>query len=273
MWVPRHRAAVVIVALSLVAPWSRPAACDEPALTRDEMRQFLLTAEVVASRQTSTGVTRPYRLTLSDGTLTHDALFQAVDERAPRRDFVNGRVEINFIDSYRYNLAAYELAGLVGLEDMMPVTVERKWKNQTGALSWWLPVKMDEGTRLAQKVEPPDSTLWNNQMYRVRVFSALVYDTDRNLTNILISDDWKIWMIDFTRGFRLFKTLAAEADLVRCDRNLLERLKALDADAVARATGSHLEKGEIEALLARRDRIVQHFTRLVAEKGEAVVLY
>jgi len=36
----------------------------------------------------------------------------------------------------------------------------------------------------------------------MRVFSQLVYDTDRNLGNVLISEDWHLWMIDFTRAFR-----------------------------------------------------------------------
>ena len=30
---------------------------------------------------------------------------------------------------------------------MLPVTVERKWGGNWGALSWWLPVKMDEVQR------------------------------------------------------------------------------------------------------------------------------
>ena len=40
-------------------------------------------------------------------------------------------------------------------------------------------------------------------MYKVRVFDVLVYDTDANLTNVLIGEDWKIWRVDFTRAFRL----------------------------------------------------------------------
>ena len=38
-------------------------------------------ARVTAVRESCKGVTRPLRLTLSDGTTTHDASFQAVDER------------------------------------------------------------------------------------------------------------------------------------------------------------------------------------------------
>ena len=39
--------------------------------------------------------------------------------------------ELNFVDSYKYNIAAYQLAELLGLDDMVPVYVERKWKGDT----------------------------------------------------------------------------------------------------------------------------------------------
>jgi hypothetical protein len=47
--------------------------------------------------------------------------------------------ELNFVDSYKFNIAAYQLAELLGLNDMLPVYVERKWHGDTGSLSWWLP--------------------------------------------------------------------------------------------------------------------------------------
>ena len=53
-----------------------------------------------------------------------------------------GRTEINLVDSYKYDIAAYRLAELLGLEDILPVTVERNGEGNWGALSWWLPVKI-----------------------------------------------------------------------------------------------------------------------------------
>ena len=55
-------------------------ASDEPTLTKEQIKQFLLTAKVVKSEHTKKGITDPWRLTLSDGTVTHDASFQAIDE-------------------------------------------------------------------------------------------------------------------------------------------------------------------------------------------------
>jgi hypothetical protein len=181
--------------------------------------------------------------------------------------------ELNFVDSYKYNIAAYALAELIGMDDMLPVYVERKWKGDAGSLSWWLPVKMDELERHKQKLTAPDADAWNNQMYKVRVFDQLVADTDVNLTNVLIGEDWKIWRIDFSRAFRLNKELQDPKALVRCDRQLLEKLKALDANALTEKTSHYLTKDEVKAVMTRRDKIVAQFQKMIAEKGENEVLY
>jgi hypothetical protein len=162
---------------------------------------------------------------------------------------------------------------MLGLEDMVPVYVERKYEGNTGSLSWWLPVQMDEEERTHKNIAVPDADAWNKQMYKVRVFDQLVDDTDPNLTNVLIGPNWQVWRIDFTRAFRSTKDLPRVADLVRCDRQLLEKLKALDASQVAAQTKHYLDKSEVKAVLARRDKIVEHFQKLIAEKGENEVLY
>ena len=100
-----------------------------------------------------------------------------------------------------------------------------------------------------------------------------MYDTDANLTNVLIGEDWKIRRVDFTRAFRLSKELRDPKDLVRCDRQLFEKLKTLDGNQVAEQTKHYLNKDEVKAVIARRDKIVQQFEKLISEKGEKEVLY
>ena len=245
----------------------------EPQLSEEEMRNFLLTAGVVKDKNASKGITGVRRLTLSNGAITHDAAFQAIDEYKSRMEFGDGRSELNFRDSYKYDIAAYELAKLLGLGDMMPVTVQRKYQGKTGAMSWWLPVKMDEAQRLNKKIEPPDREAWNRQMYKMRAFTQLVYDTDRNLGNVLISEDWHLWMIDFSRAFRLHHDLENAKNLVRCDRQLLEKLRQLDRGEFKAKAGAYLTQPEIDAVMARRDVIVKFFEKLVKDQGEAQVLY
>jgi len=249
------------------------AAAPQQALTRDQMAHFLLTAKVVGHKGISKGITSPARLTLSDGTLTHDAAFSRVNEHKPIMQFPGGRTELDFVDSYKYTLAANEVAELLGIEDMFPVTVEREWDHDMGALSWWLDVKMDEGDRLKQQLSPPDAEGWAKQQYTMRVFTQLVDDTDRNVGNILIDKDWKIYLIDFTRAFRRPHELRAPQLLQRCDKNLLTHLRDLKVEDVKARISKWVPPREIESMMARRDALVALYDKLIAERGEARVLF
>lgn len=264
--------AIAAVSFLLFTVASAPAA-DESSLTKEQITHFLQTAPVIKSKPSSKGVTHPWRLTLSDGTITHDGSFQPIDEHKSEQKLESGKLELNFVDSYKYNIAAYRLAELLGIDNMLPVYVERKWEGKTGSLSWWLPVKMDESERVAQHIQPPDPDKWNDQMNRVRVFDELVYDSDPNLTNLLIGEDWTIWRVDFSRAFRVNKDLRSPKDLIKCDRNLLEKMQALKADELAASTKGYLTKAEVNAVMARRDKIVAIFEGLIAQKGEQQVLY
>jgi hypothetical protein len=269
---PLFAASLWVVAAAFPVSLRAQTSSNEPSLTEEQKKDFLLHAKVVRSHQLGKGITNPWRLTLSDGTLTHDAAFQSVDVHKSVEHLPSGD-ELNFVDSYHYDIAGYELAKLLGLDNMVPVTVERKWQGEPGALSWWVAWKWDEGMRSKQKLEPPDADAWNKQMYKIRVFDELIYDTDPNLTNVLITEDWKIWRIDFSRAFRRLRTLRRPQNLEQCDRQLLEKLRKLDYDEVLARTKPHLNKLEVEALMARRDKIVDYFQKLAAQKGESAVLY
>jgi hypothetical protein len=277
-WMRSALVALLLASLVPVSSYAQAAvAAPAPELTVEQQKTFLKSAKVIRSRSTSKGVTAPKRVTLSDGTVTHEAIFQAVDEKKTVAQLGGGgrqsTTELNFVDSYRYNIAAYALSGLLGLDHMMPVYVERRWNGQTGSMGWWVTTLMDEGERLKKKIQPPNSMDWNYQMYRMRVFTALVRDTDRNLGNVLITPEWKVMMIDFTRAFRLQPELEHTKDLNRLDRTLLPKLEALERTAVKKAVGDSLTTSEIDAMLKRRDLLVAHFKKLIAEQGEEKVLY
>jgi hypothetical protein len=263
---------IMLAIISILIRNATPAADDTP-LSKEQIKQFLLTAEVIASKESKKGVTHPTRLTLSNGTITHDASFQHTDEHRTEMKLESGTTVFNFVDSYKYNIAAYTLSEMLGLDDMLPVYVERKWQGHSGSLSWWLPVKMDDADRVEKQITPPDQEAWNKQMYRVRVFDELIYDTDANLTNVLIGSDWQIWRIDFTRAFRTAKDLHKPADLVQCERHLFEKLKALKGSELQERTKKYLTNEEVQAVMARRDKIVARFETLIKEKGERDILY
>lgn len=244
-------------------------------MSRAEMRAFLLNAPIVGERKTTRGITAPKRLTLSDGKVTRDAGFQSVDTIIPSSERTNplDRFESNFADAYRYNLAAFALAELLGIGDMMPVHVERNYDGRKGSLSWWADVQFDEEGRRKQNAQPPDAIAWNHQMYRMRVFTALIRDTDRNLGNILHTPDWRVLMIDFTRAFRLNTALINQKDLLIVDRALFRKIESLTLSAAQAAVGTYLTSSELDAVMKRRDALVAHYRNVIAERGEAKVFY
>ena len=61
--------------------------------------------------------------------------------------------------------------------------------------------------------------------------------------------------------------------MVRCDPQLFEKLKALDASALTEKTKNYLSKDQVKEVMARRDKIVAQFQKMIAEKGENEVLY
>jgi len=239
-------------------------------LSDQEMESFLKNAAITNRRTLSIGVTNSERATLSNGSFQHDAHLQTIDESRTSYQTALGN-EINFRDSYKYNIAAWRLDRMLGL-GMVPVSVERKVGGKTGAVTWWVDnVQMMELDRHKKKLEPPDTDGWNDQMYQVRVFNELVYNTDANLGNILITRDWRIRLVDFTRAFRMYRTLREPRNLARIDRRLYNALKTLSKESLESELRPYLTEPEIQGLLARRDRIVAFFDAEAARRGEAAV--
>jgi hypothetical protein len=250
-----------------------PAAAASPVLTVEQQKVFLATATIRGGKTTSKGVTRPSRLTLSDGTITHDAAFQMIDERKTVAN-LGSRAELNFRDYWGYNIAAHEVACLLGRCDLVPAAVERDYRGDTGSLVWWVDdVLMDEFDRVKNGVTPPSQLAWVRQMTLMKLFTELTADTDRNRTNILITKDWRVVLIDFSRAFRLTTEVKDLARLASIERAVFDAMKGLARDQVKKRAGRWLTDGEIDALMERRDALVAHFEGLVAKKGEAAVFY
>lgn len=271
--------AALVLLLAATAALSPPAresaARPGPALDTDaEQEAFLAEASVVRTRSAGGGgVTGARRATLRLGELQHDALIQTIDEERPYANLGRG-AELDFRDSYRNNVAAYRLDRLLGLR-MVPVSVVRHHDSKRSGFTWWVDdVKMDERTRLKQKVRVPDVERWNREMWAVRVFDQLIYNTDRNLGNLLIDKKWRIWMIDHTRAFKVFDELKSASNLeTHCPRSLLEAMRRLDEETLKSSMRDLLSDIQIRGLLGRRDRIVKHFEEQIAMLGEAEVLY
>jgi hypothetical protein len=261
-----------IASVALAASQAPAAAPVRPALTAEQMDTFLRTAKIVSSRAAGSGVTGTRRVTMSDGAITHDAQVQAIDEdKAVYR--VQGYTEFNFRDCFCFNIAAYRLAVLLGI-DNVPMSVERVVDGKPSAVTWWVDdVAMTEEGRRKSGATDPNPGRFDHYRYRQRVFDELIQNRDRNLGNLIYTKDWTMWMIDHTRAFRLNRDLGKPGELLRIERPLYENLKRLTVESLTAAVGKSLRRPEIEAVVARRDEIIKVLDERIARLSEAAVFY
>src|SRR5688572_18144317 len=172
---------IVVLSPRLAAPQSAV------SMTREQMEAFLTSAEIIRERTTSDGVTRPIRATLSNGILTHDAQFQTVDQA--KAIFEAGKAsEIGFTDTYRYNIAGYRLASLVGL-DTVPMSVERRYKGKTAPVPWWIDEAMSGESgrpKLGDRgMMGPAPQRREQQIHLMTAWDERIQNRDRNRANVL----------------------------------------------------------------------------------------
>jgi hypothetical protein len=225
--------------------------------TLAEKEQFLTHATIVSEEPISKGITKPKKAILTDGRRTHAAHIQTIDIYMPLFKGVDGSEERDFKDSWKFNVAAYRLAKLLGITSMVPVSVARVVDGKPAAVTWWVDnLLMDERERVNKDISPPDPVRWRDEMDPVRTFDQLIYNVDRSQDNLLISSDWTAWMIDHTRAFRKWHELRNPAMITICNPDLFRALKDLSRGALERELSPYLTEEEISGLLARRDLIV-----------------
>ena len=252
--------------------WTDPEGKPLPFPSEDELLVFLRTADVLSEKEIPGGITFPIKLLLEKDGVRADAIFHDVNEDKLVASLAGGRSELYFRDSYIFEPAAYELSRLLGLDNVPPATL-RRLHNKKGSVQIWVENAMTDKKRVKDGLKAPDEQRWNKQLQVMNVFDALVYNTDRNRGNVLITPDWKLWMIDHTRAFRRHLSLQNAGALKQCDRRLYERLKTLDEAVVRQRLKEYLSSYEVDALLKRRNLILERFDKLIAEHGEEKVLY
>jgi hypothetical protein len=276
----RHASLLSVLAIAwlvgspaVLAAQDQTAPVVAPSLTPEQMEAFLLNARIVTTKAVGKGVTNTRRATLSDGQLTHDAQIQTIDVAATLFTPTTGSSEINFKDTYRYNIAGYRLSRLLNMTNV-PMSVERRVQGTPAAVTWWIDgVLIDEKERRKTESVGGNSNRTAGQVHIMRVFDELIANTDRNAGNLLWTPERDMWLIDHTRAFRLTTKLKNPRLLERCQRSLLQNMRSLTAETLTREMGNSLNKYEIDALLGRRDAIVKHFDELIAQRGEPTVLF
>jgi hypothetical protein len=262
---------LVLVGLSTVSIPAQTPSQNVPSFQGPPVEDFLKGGKVTRLRDIGQGVTLPQRATLELEGRQHDAVFKTIDEYSKVKQLDRG-LELEFQDSWKTEIAAYELDKLLGL-GMVPATVERSFGGKKGSMQYWIDSKMSEAERIEKKLRPPSQLDWEEQVTRIRMFDNLIYNTDRHLNNLRITEDWKIRLIDHSRTFRPFEQLKDPKLLTRFSRALLEKIEQLNEPVLKEKLGNYLTPYQIQGLLKRRTAMLELSKKLVAEKGAGAVLY
>ncbi len=245
---------------------------------RAEWEEFLSKAEILEreSRQIrgSEAVTSPWVLMLELGGVRHRALWKNAQGRMG-----------GYWEGWAYEVAAYRLDKHLGL-GMVPPTVERRFRGDRGSCQYWVDDTMSLKDKEAKRIKTPPAKVpgWNRATYKQRFFDNLIANEDRHSNQVLITQDWRMILIDHSRSFRtagkfvrglIFSAKSPAGPMLMSElpRPLVEKLRALDAAALRSAVGEYLTGEEIGAVLVRRELILAEIDRLVRANGEDKVLY
>jgi hypothetical protein len=200
------------------------------------------------------GVTHPKQAHFKPGGLVESVAWKVLPPGRP-----NG-----YWESYKSEIAAYELDKLLDMR-MVPVAVEKTWKGDKAAAILWL-----SPIHSWKEMEPkPKPAKWVAQVARMKMFDDLICNRDRNAGNLLVDDDWNLFLIDHSRAFIDDKGLPVPLEHV--DRALWTKMLALDEPSLQEALGKWVDKGSIRSIIARRDKMKAAIDALVKSKGEAAV--
>ncbi len=250
----------------------------EEVAGREKWEEFLKTAEIIAQAQPfekREAVTDPWVLTLEKDGVKTDALWKDVEGR-----------QKGFFENWRWEIAAYRLDKHLGL-NMVPPTVERRFQGNRGSCQLWIESMMSLKKKFDEKIKTPLRRVynWNRAFYKARAFDNLIANEDRHQNQTLITEDWRMILIDHSRSFRTSKKFTKKLIydekykegptfiMKQLPRGLYEKIKSLNAEVVKGVVGEYLTDKEIEAMLVRKDLIVKWVEDRIKKMGEDKVLY
>jgi hypothetical protein len=246
---------------------------------REAQEQFLLTADIVRSEPIGEGVTKPFKLYLKKGDVEGKAAWKNPSG-----------VQQGFLEGWQYEIAAYRLDKLIGL-NMIPPAVERAFQGKPGALVLWVENRgsllklIENGVRIPDAAQDPTEKM----KWLTRAWDSLIANEDRTQQNFLYTDDWRVIIFDHSRAFRSggefakrlmfgrngIKLTQQGAPFLfrRLPRWFVEKIKTLTFETIKAAVGTTLTDKEIKAILARRVLLLKEIDEMIKTQGEAAVLY
>lgn len=246
----------------------------EKIVQRPKLEEFLRTAEIIRFKDIGEGVTKPCKLDMKSGDEEHSGCWKNPSG-----------MQKGFKEGWQYEIAAYEMDKLLGL-NMIPPTVEREFNGKRGSLQFWITSEMSDLERMEQGIKIPQNKLesWNKQKYLTRAFDCLIANEDRTQQNIRYKKDWRTILIDHSRSFRSSEKfqkqlvfgkngVLSQKLFRRLPRVFVENVRALNYDKIKQAVGPYLTDEEIQAVLIRKELLLDEIEEMIEEKGETNVLY
>jgi hypothetical protein len=240
--------------------------------SEDSLLDYLRTAEIVRATRISTGINSIERLDLKKDGKRLRAAFREYEHTWSAETAPDGKWHRLYKDSWIYEPAAYELSRLLELDRVPPTTLRRS-HGTIGSIQAWVETGWLEADMKVRKIRPPDIGRRLRQLVQRAMFDALINNQDRNDGNSKTDQDWKMWFIDHGRSFLIEPANERIGELIQADGQLLDKTRSVDRDEVAERLDRHLSPAELRFLFLRWDKIVQHFDRLIEERGAALVYY
>jgi hypothetical protein len=269
---------IIFLFLSSILSQAWPQLTQEQVAEREKWEEFLETAEIIGYDQpldSSLAVTEPWRLALKkDGVMMY-AWWKNVEGR-PK----------GYPDYWRWELAAYRLDKLLGL-NMIPPYVMRRFREDLGCCSLDYGDTITLRQKMAQGLKPSTGAQiasLNRATYLQRAFDNLIANDDRNVGDVLYTKDWRMLLIDHSRAFYTTKkftkklifdenTKPIPKPMKKLPRVFVDKLISLDFQIIKEVVGEYLGDKEIECILVRRDLIIKNINERIAKVGEDFVLY
>jgi hypothetical protein len=234
--------------------WAGPDDTTLPFRCEAELLDFLREAPVVASKVLTSGSTKPLRLTLERDGVRARAIFRHVDSERYDQRLSDGRFYKVLRDSWRHDVAAYELARLLGI-DSIPPTVYRRVDGREGAVQLWIEHAQGAASYHDRAWAPGALRAFARSALEMQAFDALVANVDRNKGNMLLDPSGRLWWIDHSRAFALHQPLVAPENLEVAA--LVDRLDAVPEALLRERLEPWLSPFEVGELLRRRTRLLE----------------
>ena len=248
----------------------------EEIAEREKWEEFLKEAEIIGQLQQKSreAVTEPWELTLEKDGVTRKALWKNASGR------MRGAVE-----NWKWEIAAYRLDKLLGLNMVAP-TVEKRFRGERGSCQLWVDYWIKGKHKNEQKIKVLSYKVpsYNKATYLRWAFDNLIANDDRHSGNFFITKDWRLILPDHSRSFRTSRKFTKNLIytekhkegpkiMKKLPRAFVEKLKSLNFEIIRDAVGEYLTDKEIDAVLIRRDLILNAVDEQIKKFGEDQVLY